>query len=82
MIRNIIWGYQMVTTTTDKQFEEQIALMEEVGITDYTVEELPDYEIPPDQSAGLPLSDYTPQEVADYLEEMIKRSGFVSSKIV
>jgi len=40
MVRKIIFGNQEVTTHNEKQFQEQLALMEEAGIEEYTVEEL------------------------------------------
>jgi len=40
MIRIIRFDNHEITTTTDAQYEEQLALMEEAGIVDYTVEEI------------------------------------------
>jgi len=80
MVRKISWGNQQVITFTDNKFEEQLKLMEQVGITDYTVEELPDYPVPTPPSTGWLGQDYTQQEFIEYFEEHMKLSGFVSSK--
>ena len=80
MVRQITWKNQSVITYTDEQYEEQIALMKEVGITEYTVEELHDYELPSPPSSGWIGTEYKQQTATDYLEEWMKQTGLHPDK--